>query len=492
MSLNWKEIDLLISEWNFNHGKIQQIIQPTPHSLFIEIYARETQYLSVSLENTMVRIHTSSTQKKKPHTPQRFQQLLQSRLIGMAIIDVSHINQDRIVKFTLLKKVNSSKNENNQPRSQQILFLYFRLWSNQANILLTNPENLIIDLAFRRPKQFLMPGNIFTIPPRTTNKTEKNTFIRPEFIAHQGISFNKFIEQCYNSKTIQENIDNTTNKFQKALNKQLKWYNNKKQSIITTLTTYSQQLQTENYGNLLLSNLQLIKLEDTSLRVTIQNTENFVEEIIIPLNKSLSPIENAEHYFNQIKKAKKNYSLLQNQETKLNQTMEALQEIQSMIQENNNNFSSQQIKLLFPDNSHIEKTTHIKSNHSDVKIFFQDGPYIVMVGRNVKENDMLLRKLVKGNDIWLHVRGYSGSYVFIRAPRNKTISLDMLKQGGQIAALYSKAKHETYVDIYYTEVKYLKRIKNAIGLVVPIRNKNLQIKVDTKEIKKYLHTHTKQ
>ena len=45
--------------------------------------------------------------------------------------------------------------------------------------------------------------------------------------------------------------------------------------------------------------------------------------------------------------------------------------------------------------------------------FYHDG-WILYVGRTAAENDELLRHHVRGKDMWLHVRDYSGGYVFIK------------------------------------------------------------------------------
>jgi predicted ribosome quality control (RQC) complex YloA/Tae2 family protein len=69
--------------------------------------------------------------------------------------------------------------------------------------------------------------------------------------------------------------------------------------------------------------------------------------------------------------------------------------------------------------------------------------------------------MVKGNDLWLHTRDYAGGYVFIRRIPGKTIPLEILLDAGQLAVHYSKGKGGGKTDLYYTEVKHLKKPKGG-------------------------------
>jgi predicted ribosome quality control (RQC) complex YloA/Tae2 family protein len=107
-----------------------------------------------------------------------------------------------------------------------------------------------------------------------------------------------------------------------------------------------------------------------------------------------------------------------------------------------------------------------------------------LVGRDAKENDELLRRHVKGADLWLHVRDVQGAYVFIKAQRDKSVPLDILLDAGNLAVFYSKARNNGKADLFYTHVKYLRRAKNGPrGLVIPTQEKNLAVMLDEKRLR---------
>jgi predicted ribosome quality control (RQC) complex YloA/Tae2 family protein len=113
------------------------------------------------------------------------------------------------------------------------------------------------------------------------------------------------------------------------------------------------------------------------------------------------------------------------------------------------------------------------------------GEWLVIVGRDARENDDLLRHYVKGRDLWLHARDWAGSYVFIKYRAGKTVPLELLLDAGNLALFYSKGRQNGQGDLFYTEVKYLRRAKNGPkGLVIPTQEKNLHISIDKERLRR--------
>jgi len=75
--------------------------------------------------------------------------------------------------------------------------------------------------------------------------------------------------------------------------------------------------------------------------------------------------------------------------------------------------------------------------------------------------------------------------VFIRSIPGKSIPLDTLLDAANLALLYSKAKESAQGEVFYTQVKYLRRIKEAkTGTVIPTQEKNLHVKIDSARIRR--------
>lgn len=95
--------------------------------------------------------------------------------------------------------------------------------------------------------------------------------------------------------------------------------------------------------------------------------------------------------------------------------------------------------------------------------------YVLYVGRNSANNDQLTMRFAKQNDLWLHVRGQSGSHCVLRAPTsaNSKVPKRILEQAASIAAYYSSARNASWTPVVYTLKKHVRKPKGAaVGAVV--------------------------
>jgi predicted ribosome quality control (RQC) complex YloA/Tae2 family protein len=77
--------------------------------------------------------------------------------------------------------------------------------------------------------------------------------------------------------------------------------------------------------------------------------------------------------------------------------------------------------------------------------------------------------------------------VFIKYIKDKSVPLDVLLDAANLAIVFSKAKNEGRADLYYTQVKYLRKPKDGkAGLVLPTQEKNLSVQLDEKRLSRLL------
>ena len=103
-----------------------------------------------------------------------------------------------------------------------------------------------------------------------------------------------------------------------------------------------------------------------------------------------------------------------------------------------------------------------------------DG-YTIDVGRSARENDDLLRR-ASPDDLWLHARGVPGSHVFIRHRGSDEVPQNVLLHAARLAALHSKYRDERKAEVSYTQVKHVRKPRNApAGLVILARESTLVV-----------------
>jgi len=104
----------------------------------------------------------------------------------------------------------------------------------------------------------------------------------------------------------------------------------------------------------------------------------------------------------------------------------------------------------------------------------RDGGWLVLVGRNDRENDILSLKLAAPDDIWFHAQGCPGSHVVLRREgRPEMPSRAAIGEVAALAGYWSKARGSSKVGVSYTLAKHVSKPKGASPGTVTIRQEKL-------------------
>ena len=465
MSLNTKEIDLILSELDLPGSYIQKIVQSDFQSLNFSLYKPGNKFeLKVSLSPGKTRLCRTYAKGKKGVKLQRFEQFLRSRILSGKIIEASQPGNDRIVKITVRN-------------GGEHTILYIRLWGGNANIIVCDSENLILDAFYRRPGKKEQSGSVFILP-ESRNKNADKFKIR-DYSSLED--FNSFIDSYYREIETNETIERLKNRLLNYLRKKAISIEAKIKNREENFDKYDSAESFKQYGELLLSFSHKWKKGEKWL-----DAENYYDNnsiIRIEVDPEISIEKNADKYFTKYKKLKNSrenfLDELENLENRLNR-------INKRIKETEEEESIKKLTALLKE-TETEKKAEGKKQIPGLQ--FVSGGFIILVGRGAKENDELLRHHVKGNDFWLHARDYPGGYIFIKNIKGKSIPLETLLDAGNLAVFYSKGKNSGKGEVYYTQVKYLRRTKTGkTGLVIPTQEKNLSITVDDRRLKKIFNT----
>ncbi len=149
MSLNWKEINLILSELQLSGSHVQGIYQPDYRTMTLELYRPADPFmLLVSLAPGGARLHRTSSKPAKTRTVPRFAEFLRSRIRGGRIISAEQVGTDRIVRIEIL-------------RASEPTLLWIRLWGGASNVIATQSDGTILDAFFRRPQRSEISGALF-------------------------------------------------------------------------------------------------------------------------------------------------------------------------------------------------------------------------------------------------------------------------------------------------------------------------------------------
>ncbi len=509
MSLNWKEIDLVLEELELEGSFIQQIVQPGYDTLALHTYKGGiSKTILICLASGACRIHQTWTAAPKSGKPLRFMELLKSRIKGARINSIRQLGQERIIKVEL-------------SRCGEILFLYIRLWSNAANIILTDTAGFILDSFYRRPAKGEVSGGIFAEPAFSSKSEESDSFYRRP--ARGEMSGGSFIEpdivppdKMPNGSLTEPDIDSpppppdrghrewTVREFREledceglSFNQKVdRWYREHGGRLsLESLLEQAERFYTSRHSRMEAALRRLEQKRDGFLQNQqwryygdlilayghlIDGSQNYLEcedfeggaPIRIAIDPKKSAQENAARYYSTYKKSVSGLADLEHDIQKARRELLDLEATYQQLRQEPNPLRLQQL---------LRNQTRPRQQEEKKRpgLCYQIDGWTILVGRTAAENDELLRRHVKGLDHWFHTRDHAGGYVFVKNRPGKTLPLKIMLCAGNLAVHHSKARKAGKADLYYTQVKHLRRARGGPkGLVLPSQEKNLFIELD--------------
>ena len=493
MSLNCNEINLILSELSLTGSFVQDITQPGYDTMAFYLYKEgQAKTVVVCAANGATRINETRRKITKNDKPLRFMEFLKSKIKGAKILSCAQIGLERIIKFEL-------------GHGDERFNMFVRLWSGAANIILCDPDNKILDTMFRRPQKGEVTGGLFdenALIESARKKAEaaaeqnaaqdeaqapqKNRFPIRDFLDVQEevsrlhpdwppLTFNQKVDWFYSERASTLSRD-------ALLEKAKAWYEarrSRQEAALERLQKKKADFETadkkKHWGDLILSNAHLIDGSSNFLECEDYQSGETVQ---IKIDPKKSAQANAAVWYDLYKKELSGAEELKDEIELSQKKLAALDKAYQEILNEKNPIRIEQ--LLRKDSAPKQK---IKKTHPGLD-YTVNGWYI-LVGRDANENDELLRRHVKGSDMWLHTRDCPGGYVFVKYRAGKTIPLDILLDAGNLAVYFSKARKNGKADLYYTQVKHLRRAKNGPkGLVLPTQEKNLSVTLDPARLKR--------
>ena len=195
-------------------------------------------------------------------------------------------------------------------------------------------------------------------------------------------------------------------------------------------------------------------------------------DLVIKLDPSLTPLENAQAYFSRYEKAKK-----------------ALDDVPGLIRETKNELAYlaqlatdlefaaswpeiDEVRQILQAGGHWRGAAAKKivgsGQSAPLKVVTKDG-FVIWIGRNSRQNESVTFGKGGGQDLWLHARGVPGAHVVVKFD-GRAIPPDVTEYAASIAAYYSGRRNDGKVEVDVTRCLYVKKIKGAAQGMVNYKN----------------------
>ena len=370
------------------------IINSSDILLSFSFYNKEK--LLISLNHNSPFISFVDSEINSPTTLGNLNENLRKYIRGSYIVDVSQINQDRVIKFTL--------NKTNEFYEKETYYLVLELIPTINNlIILDHNENVVfakhyLDLSASRP---LLKGMKYQ-PVESNPQLVKKEF---DYEAYKEDVKSYLLE--LEGKTKKEKalpLYNHLKQKLKSLNKKISILEKEKE-------TAESYLIYKDIGE----NLLTYMYDKDEL-------QKIIDELDDSYNKDISPKDNAVKYFEKYKKALRT---IENDNREIEIAKNGKQELEHIISIFSY-YSEGEIEELYkkylPKYHSSKKKKEVDSR---LPYFIKFSGVTIGFGKNKEQNNYLTFKKANKEDIFLHTSSYHGAHVIIfdKDPKEEVILL---------------------------------------------------------------------
>ncbi len=220
-------------------------------------------------------------------------------------------------------------------------------------------------------------------------------------------------------------------------------------------------------GDLITSNLY--RMERGQGKLVCENYyDEAGSEAVIQLDPLLTPQQNAAQYYKRYAKAKTAEKYLRQQMEIARRDLEYLESVLEEIGRAETEQDFLEIRSELREAGFLKKQgkKEPRQRAARPREFRTSGGFLVLVGRNNRQNDHLTLREADHRDLWLHTQKLHGSHVILRTG-GQAVGEDDLVEAAKLAAWYSQARESGNVPVDYARVKDVKKPAGARpGMVV--------------------------
>ncbi|MGP8281687.1 MAG: NFACT family protein [Desulfomonilaceae bacterium] len=487
---------------------ISKIFQPLPRELALKIFipGRGDRRLMLSADPKLGRIHLTKLRIPNPPRPPRFCAYLRAHLVNARIVKVSCANNDRIVTISC---------EARSLESRLKIYLILELLGRDSNIILVDANRgLIMDCLHHLPNKtdhnrVVLPGTEYAAPPQNPNRivatTSKYTpaevstdcFSNKEQSAFSesvkekpdyhddAASVNDCVDTLYSNLLLDSLIENFRRKIAKPVRMRIRGLANRALKIENDKQRLENYIEQVKFGELVKTALGSLKKGLSSVDVTDWETGTIIR---VPLDPALDPVSNMRKFFAHSAKGKRGIRIAGERLEITIQEKRALEELLYFINEAK---AQEELEIL---SAGPNQTIHFARNSATQNKLRSSNPYKptqnhlentspsglkIFVGKNSRGNDFILRSKAQNGDTWFHVKDAPGSHVILFSRESQVPSESDMRYAATLAAQHSKLKNSAKVEVMYTDVKNVSRIRGGLlGQVKIGKHKTMVVDLD--------------
>lgn len=347
----------------------------------------------------------------------------------------------------------------------------------------THKERLLFTL--HRTADMLRSGDFqFTVLQTPEGQLRDYCFLRPEqygalMVVRPMPSASAALDEFYSKRDLLARMKQRANDLFRLVMTRLERVSRKLQNQREELAQTDKMEQNKLWGDLLSANLYRLQKGDTTAIL-----ENFYAEdcpqVHIPLQVNLTPAQNAQRYYTLYRKAVTAKEKLSEQIAQGEQELAYLESVFDVLSRAESEADLLLLREELCEQGYTKKRSGKQKppKQQPPMVYRSEDGFMILVGRNNRQNDLLTTKQAAKQDIWLHTQNIPGSHVILVTDGAQP-SETAIRQAAVLAAYHSKARDSAQVPVDFTRVKFVKKPNGAKpGMVIFTNQQTLYVKPD--------------
>lgn len=450
-----------------NGARIQKIQQPTRREFVFTLRnSGETRKLYINIDPQFFHIcfMTQANEEKRlikiPKKPPMFCMLLRKYLENSRISKANQPEFERILEFYI---------ETYNELSEKIYLCFaIELMGKHSNVILYNHDtNVIIGCAHNvgaeKSREREMAGGLpYVYPPRQNNFW----YSCENSLSNLSGSVNINIDNCFAEAIYTDKFKKLCEKYKLLVQRRLKKVKNSLNKVEKQSVSKEKAEKYRLYGDLIMANLY--NNQDFVPVITVFDYENN-KNISIELDETKTLKDNANNFYRLYNKAKVSNQKLAEFSEELTAEKVYLEQLLYSVENVEN------IEDLLEISSEIEPEKTVKPDKKSAIMpkEIKTDDYTIFIGKNNKQNDYIVSKLAKDDDLWFHTRDCAGSHVLLRS---QNVTDKLILECAKLAKENSSGAKSSKIGVIYTYAKYLKKPPKAnLGYVTYSHEKEIVI-----------------
>ncbi|MGH2399639.1 MAG: Rqc2 family fibronectin-binding protein, partial [bacterium] len=184
--------------------------------------------------------------------------------------------------------------------------------------------------------------------------------------------------------------------------------------------------------------------------------------LVIALDPTLTPVENARRIFARYTKIRKARPALKERLRAAAEEREYLEAALTMADQATSGGDLEELKRELAAEGYLRRRPQAtrRAPAPQPRVYALEGGASIVVGRTNQDNDRVTFKVAGPDDLWFHARGVPGAHVILRTGGRKARE-DEITQAASVAAYFSRARLSESVPVDFTLRRYVRKPKGS-------------------------------